>query len=117
MASTFNLSIYAGETRTLAVTVTDQDGAAVDLTNADIEYVADLPVPVAKSVGSGITITDGAAGEFEIAIEQPDTVDYDTSINAAHEVKARTAIGDVVTVFRGTLTIKDSLIESLPLAP
>lgn len=113
MASTFNLSIYAGETRTLAVTVTDQDGAALDLTGADITYIANLPTPITKTVGSGITVTDAAGGEFEIAFTQADTVSYDKQTRAQHECKILTSGAEVLVAFTGALTISDSLVGTM----
>jgi len=113
VASTFNLSIYAGETRTLVVTVTDQDGVAVDLTGADITYIANLPTPLTKTVGSGVTVTDAASGEFEIALTQADTVGYDANVRVQHECKILTSGAEVLVAFTGTLTVSDSLIGTM----
>lgn len=113
MSSVFNLTMFAGETRTLVVTVTDQDGAAVDLTDADITYVLDLATPITKTVGSGITITGALAGEFEIALAQADTVAIDTDRSIKHECKALLQSGEVLTVFYGTVVVKDSQIGAM----
>lgn len=113
MATTYDLSIHAGETRTLAVTVTDQDGAAVDLTDASISYVLDRATQIVLTVGDGITITDAAAGQFEIALAQAYTSDINVATRVAHECKALLQSGEVLTVFYGSLRIKDSLIDTM----
>ena len=112
-----NLSLVAGETRQIAVTLTDSDGVAIDLTDAAIEYEAGFVTPLTKSLGSGITVTDAAAGQFTIDLEQADTVDYDRTLSVLHECKVLTSGGEVIVVFTGRLRVTDSLIESLPLAP
>jgi len=113
MSSVFNLTMFAGETRTLAVTVTDQDGAAVDLTGADITYVLALPTPITKTVGSGITITGALTGEFEIALAQADTVAINSSTSVEHECKILTSTAEVLTAFYGRVTVKDSQIGAM----
>lgn len=113
MSSTFNLSIYAGETRTLVVTVTDQDGVAIDLTGAAITYTLNLPTPVTKTVGAGITITGALTGEFEIVLTEADTQDVDHSVGVEHECKILTSSGEVLVTFRGRAGISASLIPDM----
>jgi len=113
-SNTLNVSLYAGETRTLEITLTDANGDPISLTGATIEYHAALPTPVTKTVGSGITVTDAAAGEFSIALTQANTVGYERNTTADHECKVLTSGGEVITAFRGRLTILDSLIDTLP---
>lgn len=113
MTNLYSLSIHAGETRTLIVTVTDQSGAAIDLTGASITYIANLPTPITKMVGSGITITAPLLGRFEIALTQADTVAINQSLRAQHEAKILTAGGAVLVAFVGSLSVGDSLIGVL----
>ena len=117
MATEYNLTIHAGETRVMVVTVTDQYGVPVDLTGAEIVYTALLSTPIVKKVGSGITITDPTAGEYEIALLQDDTVDIEMATRARHEAKILTAGGEVMVSFVGYLFISDSLVGSLPEVP
>lgn len=116
MSTTFNLSIIAGETRVVVVTLTDQDGLAIDLTDAVIHYHAALPTPMVKTnaVNGGITITDALGGEFEIALEQTDTIGVTRATTVQHECKVLLASGDVVVAFTGKLAVGVSLIGELP---
>lgn len=114
MSTIFNTSIFAGETKTIAATVTDSNGVAVDLTSAIIYYTADTPTQISKATSSGITVTDAENGEFEIALSQSDTIGIDTAGSFRHECKALLPSGDLVHVFYGRLNIRPSLIGSLP---
>lgn len=80
------LTLYAGETRLLTVTVVDVDtGAPTSIASADaIEFQANLypgaadPPLIAKALGSGITrLTQAGAtlGQFTIALDPIDTQD------------------------------------------
>lgn len=117
MSTQYDLSIHAGETRALVVTVVDSAGADVDITAAEITYMLALSTPVTKTLGDGITVTDAAGGEFEIAINQADTVSIDAARNLQHECKVLLPSGAVLTVFYGFVKVLDSLIGTLPEAP
>ena len=80
---TADMSIYRGEYKVFECTATE-DGAALVLTGASIYFAvrdtnpatsitSDADALIAKSTADGITITDGAAGEFEIEFEKADT--------------------------------------------
>ena len=75
--------VYAGDTATLRLTVTDDADARVDLTGAAIELqvkpaigAADPPT-ISKAVGSGITLLDQTSaatkGQADIAISSVNT--------------------------------------------
>lgn len=113
MTTTYNLEMHAGETKWLEVTVADQYSVPVNLTGADITYIAQLPVPIEKTVGNGITLTDPTAGVFEIAIGEDDTVGIERTISVEHECKVATATGEVMVAFAGRLTVRDSLIGDM----
>jgi hypothetical protein len=80
-----DMSIYRGEYKVYECTASE-DGVDLVLTGASIYFAVRASAPdrrttsdadalIAKStaVGGGITITDGAAGEFEIEFEKADT--------------------------------------------
>jgi hypothetical protein len=78
-----DMSIYRGEYKVFECTATE-DSVALVLTGAAIYFavrasepdrrtISDSDALIAKSTVSGITITDGAAGEFEIELEKADT--------------------------------------------
>lgn len=112
MATSFSMTMFAGETRTIEVTLTDQDGLPIDLTNASITYRAELPTPIVKTseVGGGITITSPTDGEFEIRLESADTSGIEESCSVPQECRAVLESGDVVVVFYGNLTVMRGII-------
>lgn len=119
MATEYNLSIQAGESRVMSVTLTNASGAAVDVTGSRIEYLAELDTPIAKDNGSGeddlggIEITDGTAGKFEITLEGSDTEDIEQDTNEKHECKVALLTGEKATAFVGHLIIYRSLIPQI----
>lgn len=72
-------SIAQGEDVTIQVFVIDANGAAVDISTgfsfqADIRIEREGAVQIlTKSSGSGITITDGSGGVYEIVFASADT--------------------------------------------
>ena len=80
-----DMSIYRGEYKVFECTATE-DSSALVLTGAAIYFAvrasapdrrttsdADALIAMTTAVGGGITITDGAAGEFEIEFDKADT--------------------------------------------
>ncbi len=107
MVTTFDHALYAGETVTFEVTVTQDDGTPYDLTGAAIAYRADTPTPIAKEVGAGVTLTDAAAGKFEVDLDEADTLGLGP-LMARHECRIA-ANGEVFVAFAGTLRVSASL--------
>jgi len=108
---------FSGDTLRLNISVVDDNDNAVDIRSADIEYMIAQPpnaqqskvIEVQKSVGSGITITDGANGKFEIDIEPTDTESLEGRFE--HECEVTDTDGDVTTIFTGVFNISEDLIE------
>ena len=72
------ITIQQGEDVTIQVSVIDDNAAAVNITGfnfqADIRIEREGAVQIiTKSSGSGITITDGAGGVYEIILSSADT--------------------------------------------
>lgn len=102
--------IWAGDHADLQFTVVDADGVAVNITGATISWKcaadADSAAIVTKTTASGITITNGAAGIFKVALAPADT----TSISGVYYHEAQmTLSGAVTTVAVGKLTIEKTL--------
>ncbi len=95
------IEIYAGDSKTITLTVLDADGDAVDLTGADVFFaVANEPGATAfieKSVGSGVTLTDPTNGVATIAIDPSDTVSV-TPSDYFYDVRVELSTGDRNTV-------------------
>lgn len=70
--------------------------------NNVIEYTA----------GSGITITDAAAGEFEVALNSADTAQLVPGKRYKHELRATNdATSQNKTVMRGDVSVLDSAFD------
>lgn len=96
----------AGDDAILDVVVYDEEGNVFDLTGATITYTireyADSAAEITKTTGSGITITDGQNGEFEINLDSSDTEDlYGKYVHRCTVEKG----GDMVHVFIGTVEV------------
>ena len=105
-----NYTMFSGDSKVITVTVTDADGAAVNLTGATISYVIfdDGSATITKTVGSGITVTDAAAGTFTITLAASDTA----SLAGAyyHECQVTDSSGNISTIFTGTVTMNEDMI-------
>lgn len=110
--TTLNLTLRAATTMTLLVTVTQGD-EAVDITSATIKYQADLSTPVTKTVGSGITITNAAAGQFTIQFLAADTSSQNSAQQVDHECKVTVGSYGPAVLFEGKLTLEKSVFTTM----
>ena len=90
-----------------------RDGAALPITTATIKYMADLSTPLTKTVGAGITITDGPNGRFTLAFTAADTSGQNASQAVAHECKIKLAGEEPAMVFEGVLVLEKSLFTAM----
>src|SRR6185295_19810429 len=95
MAATANMSYYRGEDVDITVTMSPVE----DITGWSITFTVRktfnvLPILIQKSVGSGITITDGPNGVFVIHVDSADTANLD--VGAYHFDIQRTDVGNLV---------------------
>ena len=72
-----NVTLYAGESKRITVTVLDNYGNPVDLTSQAVAYFVrrkfgDAPT-ISKTDGAGITVTDALNGIFEVLLTSADT--------------------------------------------
>lgn len=111
---TQNFDLHAGDEDTLAITITNEAGAAINITGAALRFgmarrLSDPAPLVEKSDGAGITITDGPNGQCEIALAKADTVKLSGSY--AYEIEAIPSGGKDKTVLNGTIEITPSLLQ------
>jgi len=111
------MSLYQGEYKVFECTATE-DGSVLVLTGASIyfaayrvlppsSYINDANAFIAKSTADGITITDGAAGEFEIEFEKADT-------NNLHPGTYNYGIEAVLSGYTDPVVLDVGTIEILP---
>ena len=121
-----DLTIYQGEYKVFECTATE-DSAALVLTGAAIYFAAyktnppatytdDSNAVIAKSTATsgGITITDGAAGEFEIEFEKADTNALDTNRKYLYSIEAvLSGYTDPVVLEVGTIQVLPSYVRAV----
>lgn len=110
-----DFTMYAGDTKALVVTVKDETGTVVDLTDATIVWsLAKSPrstVLVSKQAGAGIVIeTPASAGILTITMDAEDTADLEG--RHYHEVEITDQQDRVSTVFTGHINIRPDLIPA-----
>lgn len=107
----FHEPFIRGDTKTLRVTVYKADGSVKDISSASgirwamFERFSNTEV-FAKTLGSGIEITDGANGQFEVDIKPSDTAALDGG-RYEHEVQVTDSSGNISTVTRGTVYLDE----------
>lgn len=104
-----NTSVFQGDDETIKVTVKNEKQETVDISSAStIEYkiAEEGSSALSKSLGSGISITDGANGVFEINISSSDT----SSISGKYDHEAEIDLNGKSTLFQGTIRIRGTII-------
>lgn len=113
--------LWTGKDYVLQFTVEDSDGVAVDITGYAISWsmfpklltegAATIPSFAAKTVGSGITLTDATNGILQVVIDDVDTdvlVGTQTDIpDYRHELR-RTDSGSEAVLSYGSVVLKQS---------
>jgi len=118
-----DMSIYRGEYKIYECTATE-DGAALVLTGASIYFavretspaltvVSDADALISKSTADDITITDGAAGEFEIEFEKANTNTLDTGTYHYGIEAILSGYTDPVVLDVGTIEILASYVRAV----
>lgn len=107
-----DIEVYAGEIRSVVVTVTNNNDRAVeDLTGASVSWKVKSGTTsiLSKSVGSGITLaSDPTTGVFTISLQAADT----SSLSGvySHEARVTLADGTIATVSVGRFVVRPTLI-------
>lgn len=113
---TQNFQMYAGDDKTLQVTVVDEDGDPVNLTAASIKWQATRSLGKTSAIsktataGGGITITDASNGEFEVTLTAANTDGLSGTYQ--HEAEVTFVDGTKSTVLSGTMNIIPVVIQA-----
>jgi len=106
------LEMFRGDSASWRFTVTDADGAAVNLTNADLRFTAkssasdaDVDAIIAKTDGAGITVTDAAGGVLAVTLSPGDTSALTVPQTLVWDLQVTDALGAVQTLAYGALRI------------
>lgn len=108
MATTADVEFVRGEDVTIEVTVTGVNVTGWALSFAIALTYRDTAI-ITKTVGSGITITDGDNGVFEITLADTDTDGLPTGTRV-WDVK-RTDAGEEAVLTRGELELLPNVAE------
>lgn len=108
-----NFTMTAGDYKTLVVTIKDAEGAAVNISGATILWQAGRSFgkasTISKSTSSGISITDGANGQYTVTLDASDT---DSMSGTYYHESEMTLNGVKTTVLTGTMKVHPALIEA-----
>lgn len=103
-----NVTLYAGDNLRLLISVTDENGAALDLTGYSAvwtmaENAGDTAVVTKSTDGGAVTIVGDAVGHVAIALSPVDTAQVG---RWWHQLVITSPGGAVSTVTTGSMTIK-----------
>lgn len=110
MATTQNISIYAGDDVELNITVYDSAGSALDITGLSAaqwimkRYAGSTTAEITKTLGGGVTVVSAADGTMKVSINSADSVSL-TSNFYYHELRIQDSNSDYTTVMTGTVTL------------
>jgi len=109
-----DVELWAGDTKQLVVTVTDDAGDPKDLTGATVRWIlqgrpADSSPLLDKDndAKGGVTIVDAAGGVFRVDLSPEDTEELSPR-TYYHEAEVTDASGNISTVLIGSLVIHRS---------
>jgi len=107
--------MWAGDDKTLQVTVQDSSGDPVDITGATAirwqlsKSATKRPALIEKALLDGVTVISAPGGRFDVTLEPEDTEDLKGDYY--HEAELIDSGGRVATVLTGTATINPALIK------
>lgn len=107
-----DFTISRGDSKTYALTIKDGAGTPVDLTGLvggaitfTVRTHPRAPVVIQKTIGAGITITNGPGGVCQVKLEEADTASLGNWEQVfGWDVQVLLA-GETSTVVEGTLTV------------
>jgi hypothetical protein len=106
-----DFSMYAGDSKNIVITVTDDNGSPMNLLNATVKWALKKRVKstenmIYKTTTDGITITDAQNGLIKISLLPINT----SSLSGMyyHECEVTDQSGNVSTVTTGYITVKES---------
>lgn len=104
--------MYAGDYITLEFVATEESGAVLDLTGLTVKWglgrTKEGPALLTKTAGSGLTVTDAAAGKFSVVLDAADTLKF--AGDYYHEAKVFDGIKPY-TIYAGTLNFETTLVH------
>jgi hypothetical protein len=108
-----NFELYSGNSRTLEIEITGQDGSILNITDITAKWAMKrnpylTENDVLKTTSNGILITDPVNGKLQIKLLPEDTEEMFGEFH--HELEITDVPGNVSTVMVGTVTLIKSAI-------
>jgi hypothetical protein len=99
------ITMMRGDTRSLTVTVLDDDGDPYDLTGVGVQFTVDALFD--KSVGDGVAVATPASGVAVVTVNPVDTADAPDRRRAyRYDVQLTLADGSVRTPIHGLFVVR-----------
>ena len=105
----YDTTLIVGDTWTVQVTLTDSAGTAHDLTDVTGEASAAREVGSAAVATPTVTVTDAAAGQFEVVLAAAATADL-TPGRYVYAVRLTWPDDTVRTVIEGVLSVRRTAV-------
>ena len=108
-----DFTMFAGDTKVIALSVLDGDGTVVNLTGLNSaqfvikKYASSTTASVTKTLGSGITNSTPTQGVLQITISASDTASMDEG-EYYHETRIKDSGNKIGTITTGKVTIKSA---------
>lgn len=99
--------MYSGDSKLIEVTVTESDDTEHDMSGSDLTFKIGNKV-TKRSTDNEISVTGSGNNVAEVELEPSDTDKLDGTFQM--ELEEETEAGDVATLMRGHITIKEDLI-------
>lgn len=104
-----NFSLFAGDDKTLSVTLQNAAGTVVAITSSSIKFQAarrrgGTSVLTLGTATSGVSITSGSGGTFDITISAADSEPLEGVYY--HETEITFSDNTIATVLTGTMTVR-----------
>lgn len=108
-----DFTMFAGDSRTIKVTVRNEQGDVVNITGATLKWqaartLADAAV-ISKASDAGIVLTEPAAGVFTVTLNAADT---DALEGLYYHEAEMVLAGNPSTVLTGSMVVEKTLIRA-----
>lgn len=101
-----SFNMYAGDSKEIIISVTDETGSTLSLLGATVKWLLkNNSMSISKDTTNGITIN---GSDININLEPSDTISLSGMYE--HEVELTDSLGNVSTVTKGTVNIIKGII-------
>lgn len=99
-----SFTMYAGDSKTITIPVTNPSGVALDVTGAVFTYAL-KNIDNGQVMTKAVEVVDAVNGMVQVKLEPSDTEIDTEALIYKQELQMVDVVGDVSTVLRGYITI------------